>query len=82
MEKTIPGETGEFLRGRRRFVSQAVPEIEPIPLRPPGFFANAAGPAVIREDNRLSKASVIRPPRTWNNPENGGGIAAPPLHRR
>jgi hypothetical protein len=63
MEKTNPGETGQFLRGRRRFVSQAVPEIEPIPLRPPEFFAHAASPADIRDGNRLAKASVIRTPK-------------------
>jgi hypothetical protein len=63
MEKTNPGGTGQLVRGRRRFVLQALPEIEPIPLRPPGFFANAVSPADIREDNRLSKASVIRAPK-------------------
>ena len=63
MEKAGRGEPVYIVRGRRRFVLQEVPEIEPIPLRPPGFFANAASPADIQEGNRLAKASVIRAPK-------------------
>ena len=39
------------------------PEIDPIPIRPPNYFAHAHGPAEIKEENRLAKASVIRAPR-------------------
>src|SRR5882724_9792021 len=63
MEKAGRGETVYIVRGRQRFVLQEVPEIEPIPMRPAGFFANAYSQAEIREDNRLAKASVIRAPK-------------------
>ena len=49
--------------GRHRFILQEVPEIEPIPLRPPGYFANCYTNEVIASDNRLSKASVVRAPK-------------------
>ena len=38
-------------------------EIEPIPMRPVGYFANVYTKAEIREDNRLAKASVVRTPK-------------------
>ncbi|MGD0413012.1 MAG: hypothetical protein ABSC18_15080 [Verrucomicrobiota bacterium] len=41
---------------------QAVPSVDPIPIRPAGFFANCYGKEEIQEQNRLAKASVIRPP--------------------
>lgn len=63
MEKARRGEPVYIVRGRHRFVLQEVPEIEPIPLRPPGFFARASSPAEIEEDNLLAKASVIRAPK-------------------
>jgi hypothetical protein len=61
MQKASRGETVYIVRGRRRFVLQEVPEIEPIPMRPPGFFADAYSLAEIREESQLAKASVIRP---------------------
>ena len=63
VEKAGRGEMVYIVTGRRRFVLQEVPEIEPIPMRPPGYFANAYSKAEIQEDNRLAKASVIRPPK-------------------
>ncbi|HKW30628.1 MAG TPA: hypothetical protein VJT54_14930 [Verrucomicrobiae bacterium] len=63
VEKVSRGETVYIVTGRRRFVLQAVPEIDPIPVRPAGFFANAYSKAEIQEDNRLAKASVIRAPK-------------------
>jgi len=63
VEKAGRGETVYIVRGRRRFILQEVPEIEPIPMRPAGFFANIYTPAEIREDNRLAKSSVIRAPK-------------------
>jgi len=62
MEKAGRGETVYIVKGHRRFVLQAVPEIEPIPMRPAGFFANAYSKAEIQEENRLAKSSVIRAP--------------------
>lgn len=62
VEKAGRGETVYIVKGRRRFVLQEVPEIEPIPMRPAGFFVNAYSRAEIREDNKLAKASVVRAP--------------------
>jgi hypothetical protein len=63
MEKAGQGQTVYIVKGHRRFVLQEVPEIDPIPMRPAGFFANAYSNAEIQEENRLAKASVIRAPR-------------------
>ncbi len=63
MEKASRGETVYIVRGRQRFVLQEVPEIEPIPVRPPNYFANVQSHAEIQEENRLAKASVIRAPK-------------------
>jgi hypothetical protein len=63
VEKAGRGEIVYIVKGHRRFVLQPVPEIEPIPMRPPGYFANVYSPAEIREENRLAKASVIRAPK-------------------
>ena len=62
-EKASRGETVYIVKGHRRFVLQAVPEIEPIPMRPAGYFANAYSNAEIQEENRLAKSSVIRAPK-------------------
>ena len=62
MEKAGRGETVYIVTGQRRFVLQEVPEIEPIPIRPPNYFANAYSKAEIQEDNRLAKTSVVRAP--------------------
>jgi hypothetical protein len=63
VEKAGRGELVYIVTGGRRFVLQEVPEIEPIPMRPAGYFANAYSRAEIQEDNRMAKASVIRAPR-------------------
>ena len=63
MEKAGRGETIYIVKGHRRFVLQPVPEIEPIPMRPAGYFASAHSRAEIQEENRLAKASVIRAPK-------------------
>ena len=63
IEKPRRGETVYIVKGRHRFVWKEVPEIEPIPIRPPNYFADAHSPAEIQEDNRLAKASVIRAPK-------------------
>jgi hypothetical protein len=63
VEKAGRGEAVYIVTGHRRFVLQEVPEIEPIPLRPAGYFADAYTRAEIQEDNRLAKASVVRAPK-------------------
>jgi hypothetical protein len=62
VEKASRGELVYIVARRRRFVLQEVPEIEPIPMRPAGYFADAYTRAEVREDNRLAKVSVIRAP--------------------
>ncbi len=63
VEKAGRGETVYIVTGRRRFVLLQVPEIEPIPMRPAGYFSDAYSQAEFQEDNRLAKSSVIRPPK-------------------
>ena len=62
IDKAGKGETVYILRGEHRFLLQQVPPIDPIPVRPPGYFEHCYSKAEIQEDNRLAKASVIRPP--------------------
>jgi hypothetical protein len=63
IEKASRGEAVYIVRGRHRYVLQEVPEIEPIPIRPPNYFANIYSQAEIQEENQLAKASVIRAPK-------------------
>ncbi len=63
VEKARRGETVYIVRGQHRFLLQQVPSIDPIPMRPAGYFDNCYTKAEIREDNVLAKASVIRCPR-------------------
>jgi hypothetical protein len=63
VEKAAKGETVYIAKGRRRFVLQVVPEIEPIPLRPPGYFAHCYTAEETQAENRLAKSSVIRRPK-------------------
>ena len=57
IERARNGELVYILRGHQRFLLQAVPEIEPIPMRPPGYFK--FDEEDIELDNRFAKASVI-----------------------
>ena len=61
--KAMQGEPVYIVRGQHRFILQQVWAIEPIPMRPPGYFANCYTKEEIELENRLSKASVIRPPK-------------------
>jgi hypothetical protein len=63
MEKAGRGETVYILRGERRFILQEVSPIPPIPIRPPGYFGRSYSQQEIREENRLAKSSVLRPPQ-------------------
>lgn len=62
-EKVLKGEPVYIVRGQHRFVLQQAQNMEPIPMRPPGYFANCYTQEEIELDNRLSKASVIRAPK-------------------
>ena len=48
---------------RKGSLLQKVSEIKPVPIRPPGYFANCYRKVEIQQDNRLAKASVIRAPK-------------------
>ena len=63
VEKVAKGETVYILKGQQRFMLQEVPAIDPVPIRPAGYFAQCYNSKEIREENRLAKASVIRPPK-------------------
>jgi|SRR6266446_1292235 len=62
IDKARNGETVYIVRGQDRFLLQQVTPIDPIPMRPPGYFENCYSKAEIREDNQLAKASLIRAP--------------------
>ncbi|MEY2428208.1 MAG: hypothetical protein QOJ40_1093 [Verrucomicrobiota bacterium] len=62
-DKASNGEVVYIIRGGKRFILQEVPEIEPIPIRPPGYFANCYSKKEIKQDNVLAKSSVIRAPK-------------------
>lgn len=63
IDKAGNGEAVYIVRGQRRFLLQEVPQIDPIPMRPPGYFARCYNnKAEIAEENSLAKASVVRPP--------------------
>ena len=62
VDKAMKGETIYIVRGPHRFILQHVPEIEPIPLRPPGYFAACYTRAETELDNLLAKTSVVCTP--------------------
>jgi hypothetical protein len=63
LERASRGEIIYIRRGDKRFLLQPVAEIDPIPMRPAGYFSNAYSAAEIREDNKIAKASVIKAPK-------------------
>ena len=62
VDKVGRGETVYIVRGQQRFLLKPVPPIDPIPIRPPGYFESCYSKTEIRNDNGLAKASVIRAP--------------------
>jgi hypothetical protein len=60
--KARKGEAVYIVRGRDRFILQPVAEIDPIPIRPPGYFATAYSKRELQEINQWAKSSVIRAP--------------------
>jgi hypothetical protein len=60
LEKSERGATVYILKGHRRFLLQPVHEIEPIPLRPPGYFEFDAED--VRLDAQFAKANVVPMP--------------------
>ena len=63
VEKAGNGEAVYIVRGQRRFLLQEVKPIDPIPIRPPGYFAAEYSPAEIKEQNILAKSSVKHAPK-------------------
>ena len=63
IDKASKGQAVYITRGEHRFILQEVPPIDPIPLRPPGYFADCYTRAEIDETNRLAKASVVTVPK-------------------
>ena len=62
VEKASKGQAVYIMRGEHRFILQQVPPIDPIPIRPAGYFANCYSKEEVQEQNRLAKASVVRAP--------------------
>jgi hypothetical protein len=62
VEKAVKGDTVYIVRGSQRFVLQHVPEIAPIPQRPPGYFANCYTREELKLENRLAEASTVEKP--------------------
>jgi hypothetical protein len=63
VEKASKGEPVFILRGQQRFLLQEIPPIDPIPMRPPGYFAKCYTNAEIAEENALAKKSIIKAPK-------------------
>ena len=63
MDKASKGEAVYIMRGKHLFVLQKVQPIDPIPMRPLGYFANCYSQAETHEENRLAKASVVQAPQ-------------------
>ncbi len=57
------GKTVYIVRGQQRYILQEAPPIDPIPIRPPGYFAGSYSKAEARRENQLAKDSVVRAPR-------------------
>jgi hypothetical protein len=62
LEKASRGEQVWIVRGQQRFIVQEIPPIDPIVIRPSGYFANCYTREEIQEQNQLAKHSVTRPP--------------------
>jgi hypothetical protein len=62
-EKARKGEPVYIVRGHDRFILQHLPEMDPIPQRPPNYFAHCYSREEIALDNQMGKHSVIRPPK-------------------
>ena len=63
LEQAQNGQIVYILRGRNRFVLQAVAEIEPIPLRPAGYFTGCYSKQDAKLENSLARASVVGAPK-------------------
>lgn len=63
LAKAAKGEAVYIISGQQRFSLQPVPPIDPIPIRPPGYFDNCYTKPEIQEQNRLAKASLFPAPK-------------------
>ena len=63
VEKASKGQPVYIVRGQHRFLLQEAALIDPIPMRPPGYFAHCYSEAEIQEQNQLAKASVKVAPK-------------------
>ena len=62
MARAEQGELVYIVHGHLKVLLQPVVEIEPIPMRPPGYFASCYTPEEIASDSQLAKASVLHAP--------------------
>ena len=57
-EEVLAGEVVLLTKGAKQVVLRLV-ESEPVPLRPPGYFADCYSPEDAAESNRLAAASPV-----------------------
>src|SRR5882762_901409 len=62
IDRAAEGQAIYITRGQQRFLLQAVPPIDPIPLRPPGYYTQCYTKAENQEAHELARASVTRAP--------------------
>jgi hypothetical protein len=62
VEKARKGETVFIVQGQRRFILQEVKSIDPIPMRPAGYFSDNFTAEDIKEFNETAKSSIARAP--------------------
>jgi hypothetical protein len=62
LASAVAGKIVYIRSGMKRFQLQYIPEIEPIPIRPPGYFNDMLSPEEIDLENKLAKSSVIEAP--------------------
>jgi hypothetical protein len=62
VDKAVQGKPVYIMRGAQRFVLQHVPEIKPIPQRPPGYFSDCYTKEELRRENRLAESSLVEKP--------------------
>jgi hypothetical protein len=62
LDKAAHGEPVYIVGRSHRFMLQSIPEMRPIPQRPPGYFEDCYTSEEIRRENRLAEASSIEKP--------------------
>ena len=62
LQKASKGQSVYIVRGEHRFILQQVPPMNPVPIRPAGYFTDCYTKEEVQEQDRLAEASVVRTP--------------------